>query len=504
MPVACYTHPMVYRIQPKPYKQSSFILRSFVWLLLLVLLVAALFFCVLGMCAPYLLIFVAVFSALMAFYAAWLMSRPWKRMDFFNPAPQPYFLTVVDEGLVIESPAKGFTVYLPWQGMSYRFFHGGRMLYLFSQGVPRSLISLNGVAPERRAALLADLQAHMQPAKAAPATPQADVSSPGDALPPVPVPMLPPPTPLGTPLVATCSDTEAQRRELNRLLFRLDALTCGTMLVVLLGVGTIVGREFAKGDELSWFVVLFFTLGAAYFLRRIMLPGRRTPRCPGVVCQSFTQTEYLERLPDGGWARFCLPDAAGGGYLVRLPQSWCLYKPNGLAMLVTDASGDAPPPALAHYPVKLTPRNALRGVAAVLILLCGWMLGWYFTDGAPQAERDFRAMLPEPSEAALSALVKTHYLQGELLHEPALFPQDDEESGETDYWLYFADTMPHPQSESDGEPHFAWVTCVGFTDSGRQRYLESWAVHWCPCAACLEKRLEELAEPAEEEADESP
>ncbi len=184
---------------------------------------------------------------------------------------------------------------------------------------------------------------------------------------------------------------------------------------------------------------------------------------------------------------------------MRLVHAWCLHKGKGLPVMLVDAEGEAPPAALAHYPVKAMPRNRLRGVLAVLLLLAGCVCGSLYAPRTSQASRDFRALLPEPDTAALRAYVTEHYVQAQLLRDPDLFSYEDEESGEMLHHLYFMDLSPHPEGGEDAGGHLAWVHCVTFSPSGRQKYVICKPVYWCPCEDCLHHTLEELMQPHEEE-----
>ncbi len=286
---------------------------------------------------------VLAFSAPVAALFARLNVRAWKRLDWFTPTPQEYFLTMVDEGIIIESNARGFASYIPWKDFSFRY--RGGVLMLCSMGMLRSIASLNGLPRERQEEILSSLRRFagaearhgaFSPQQAAAPFARAAAAE----LPPLPVVLLSPPVPVTATTEAVFSNSPEQWQEYVCLVHRPGKLVCGLLLA-----STAVAGFFSAFDatlEGSLLSGAFLFGLAAYFIYRLGWPGRKgLPRIPGAVRLAFTRTEQFEQTEQGAWGRYRLP-AVEGARLIRLSHSYCLLKENGLPGFIMDAAGELP------------------------------------------------------------------------------------------------------------------------------------------------------------------
>ncbi len=483
---------MVYRVQPMRPSRVRVFLLAFMLQLLLVALLSLAFCCLMALDSAVSIGIVAGGSLLSALIVGVKTLRLLERLDWFSATPREYFLTLVDEGLVIESPVRGFTVYVPWQGLTCRSY--GSLLQVFYRGVSRAFLSFHGVARERRAEILQELKRRSgaHPAQhglfvpeqaAAPYAPAAAASAPAVA-----VPTLPQPAPMGEATEATYSNRPQQEREARSLLLRPGRLAC----VMIGGVNALLGALavflLMQGEADS--TPYFFIICAILFILVLARPGwARVKLVPGTIHSSFTSTEYIERTEQGAWSRFRLPEE---GKLVRLPHCWCLFKGEKLPFLLLDAEGEELPPALARYPRETAPRNGLRVLLSTLCLLLG-ALGGYAFDRAlsvspSEDELAFRALLPEPDGASLRAFVEEHYATGVLYDTPQLEPcprQDGQ--GLAGYILTFTEEGAAPGE--DGEGHFAWKVRLRLYPEGGVHDGEVGPAPWCPCEECFTDRL---------------
>ncbi len=377
---------MVYRIQPKRHSMARHFAASFTRILVLTLLVsfAMAYFLELQEDVAFLLTVLAI-SAPVAALLAWLNVRAWKRLDWFTPMPQEYFLTMVDEGLIIESNARGFASYIPWKGFSFRY--RGGVLMLCHMGVLRSIASLHGLPKERQEEILSTLRRYsggeavhgtFSPQQAAAPFARAAAVE----LPPLPVVTLPPPVPVAATTEAVYSNSPEQWQEYVRLVQRPGKLACGLLLASVSVAGFFSAFDATlEGSLLSG--AFFFGL-AAYFVYRLGRPGRRgLPRIPGALRLTFTRNEQFEQTEQGAWGRYRLPEAAGSR-LIRLPHSYCLLKENGLPGFIMDAAGELPA-ELSRYTAEPAPRNGLRALAALLLLALGLLAGHLLAGEAQDA-----------------------------------------------------------------------------------------------------------------------
>ncbi len=463
---------MVYRILHTPHSRVTFFLRHFGWALLpapLIVGAACCFFDASSASHFALLCGAALVGALVV---AWKTLRRWEQLDWFTTRPRELFLTMVEEGLILESPEKGFTHYLPWQGLSYR--RQGVVLILSYRGVPRALISFNGMARERQEEILRRLQ-HFT---GIPSAPQAAVAT------------LPMPEPLGTAASADYSCTEQQRREALQFRLRPRRLLFALCLLIMTYVSALASLLLFEGEELP--VAILFALFALVIGYRLLWPfWRRLRLVPSALRCTFTPTEYYEQGAYGAWSRLRLPEE---GSLVRLPHSWLLSNKKKLAVVLLDASGEELPPPLSRYPQQKAPRNHLRACLVALGLLLGAAAGALvsqaFAYTPTEGELAFRELPKDPDAATLRAFVGTHYATGELYDTPRMQPCPRRDGqGLAGYIITFTESEPEPCSE-DGCAHWAWETRVLLYPDGGVHDHESWPASWCPCEECLWVRLE--------------
>ncbi len=461
---------MVYRILPKPRSAARHFFSHFARVFLGAMLISLGFNLFMGIEGTSYLWIALWVSILAAALFAWLSVRAFRRLDWFTPTPSPYFLTLVEEGLVLESLAKGFSLYMPWKDLTFRRYRD--ILYLFYCGAYRAALSLHGLPAERREAMLADLRHHagkqeathglFAPDKAA--APFAVAA--GDTPPPLPTATLPPPVPLEAATEVPYSNTEQQWTECLHLSARPGKLACGLLMACVAVSGYMAAQDIVQEGELlaAWFPLAV----GAYCLYRLARPGRtRTPRVPGRIRLDVTRREFYERTEQGAWGRYRLP-AVSDARLITLPHGRVLLKHNGLPSLLHDAVADLPP-ALAAYPSAPAPSNRLRALAAALLMGLGMLAGWGCGAGASAAA--FRELLPEPDEAALHEFVATHYAYGVMQGEPVMFAEEPDEEGEEGYTITFITTAADPAYD-DGEKHPAWQHILRFSPSGylREKY----------------------------------
>ncbi len=502
---------MVYRILPQRHSRLRFFLHAFLRLFLISVLVAMAFVWLIDHEMDFAFRVVAPLAALYAALLAWLGMRQWTRIGWFENSRRESFLTIVEEGLVIESLHKGFAVYMPWKGLTYRC--QGVLLQIFYHGVPRSIISLKGCSSELRARILADLRRYtggrqavhglFTPEKAAApfapaaASPAAAAAAAAAGLPPVPAATLPPPVPVVATTRMVFSNTLEQWRGLVRYSQRPGKLVAGILLAAVFCCASLSACQVVDDGRLGSGAFFFFL--SLYLVFRLALPGRmRGKRLHGAVEYAASQTEFFEYSTQGAWGRWRLPSVDEGAKLVRLPHGWCLIKENDLVALEVDAEGEAPPPALAHYPVEPAPRNRLRTVAALLLMGLGLVAGYTYASWPTEAELAFRALPEEPDAATLRAYAARYYAHGQVLDTPTLHRASYE--GEEHCLLFFTDSAPDPE-EDDGRFHLAWTTFITLSPTGKLQDADSWPVSWCPCDDWLPGPPDWLEE--EDEAPES-
>ncbi len=462
---------MVHRLLPQPLSRKKFYLRSFVRLALLITLFSVGGVCALGYSQSWSCMILV--SLLCSAYLAWSITRQWTRFDWFSTERREIFLTTVEEGLIYENPRKGTTIYLPWRGLNLRCV--GNTLQILCLGALRCLLPLNGLAPEHRERLLADMREHIGRAQSAePATPP---HNPGE-LPPVAAATLPPPAPMLPAAYVPYSNTDEQWKECLHYTARMNVWTVAILMLAALIMGTGAGILLTR-PEPDWLCLCVALIAGLVGVIVLGRPGwRRVPRVPGTIHLFLTKDEWFEQTGQGAWGRYRLPLAAEG-QLVRLPHSWCLLNKKGLPALLADARGNAaPPPALAHYPTSTAPRNRWR-VLLVLLMMFGGLLGghWVASPAVTEAELAFLALPPAPDAATLRHFAQTYYAHGEVLGTPSL--HDMEEGGNVCV-LVFTDSAPDPD-EDDGSYHLAWEHWVVIDDDGVELVQHSKPVSWCPC-----------------------
>ncbi len=485
---------MVYRIQPKPHSRVKHFMRIWWVYFLLSFLFSIGLESLLD--APRRDSYgeLAVVMGLITAACAWLNVRAWARLGWFSGEPCECFLTMVEEGLILEEPAKGLSFYLPWKGMSYRC--RGGVLMLFTDGAMRFLVSVNGLPRGKRSAILSGLREHAGPSQARhellaqqnEAEPFASASARGE-LPPLPSDCapIPPPSPIMAGSSASFANMPRQWNEGIRLLLRPDWCVCLLIWLAIAGFSLLAGMLAWEGEYLSGGGVLFV---AAFLISRLGRPGTKRHRSvPGSICMEVTATELIERWKDGSWARFRLP-APEKARLVRLSESWCLLRDHELGAFLFDAKPPLPP-QLAAYRRENAPNNGLRVAFSVAVSFFCAALG-YFLVGFPQepteAERAFQALLPQPDGAALSAYVEEYVASGPLYGTPQLEPDFRQDGQElAGYVLTFTEGESAPEAAESA--HFVWETCVRFYPDGRVHDHECWPAGWCPCEECTFYRL---------------
>ncbi len=493
---------MVHRIVASPHSRVQYFWRTFcIYFVLMCLFSLALDWLLdeprEESYAGYAVIF-AFFSA----FIAWLSVRSWVRYGWFSPQPRECFLTMVEEGLLIEVPSRGLSFYQPWTGLSYR--RSADMLLLFTNGALYSIVSVKGLPGEKLAAILADMRRYtgqgqarhglFAPEKAA--APFAAVPA-GDELPPLPPAHVPPPISVLATSPVFYANTPTQWKEYLRLALRPDWVGCLFHLAVIAGL-CFVGGVLVWTEDGGFAVFMF--LFAFWLLCKLAYPGRRQRSIPGSVRMEVSRTELLERWENGAWARFRLP-AEEAASLVLLPHVCCLRRRNELGDFVFDVDGELPPP-LAAYRCEPAPRNRLRVVLGLLLALLSGALGYgvlaYLDEPSP-VTRDFRAMGPQPSAATLRSFVETHFASaGTLCDTPQLEAVMNPESGEPEgYILTYTESEPDAEDGEEGVEglgHIAWKTDVYFYPDGDVIDNESSPVSWCPCEECTSYRLMMLTE----------
>ncbi len=480
---------MVCRIVPKPHSCAVYFWRAWAFYFLLI--------CLFSLAIEWWLdgpredsyAGGAAAFALAAAIIAWIVVRSWARYGWFSGERRECFLTMVEAGLLIEAPAKGMSLYLPWKGLSYR--RSGDMLLISTHGALRSIVSVGGIPREKRATLLAGLREHagqgqarhglFAPEKAAAPFAAAPAQDKLPALPPAPVP---PPTPVTSSSAALFSNTPAQWKEYLRFAHRPDWLACAFCLACIAGL-SLTGGVLAWAED--WGSAVFMFLFATYLLCKLGCPGRRQRSAPGPIRVELTRTELIERWDDGSWARFRLPEAEAAS-LVRLPHVWCLQRRNELGSFLFDA-GDEPPPQLAPYRREPAPRNRLRVALGLLVALLSGVSGYCalpILEKPDEFELALRALPTQPDDASLRSFVENHFAMGSLYGTPSLTPiTHPEGQGIIGYTLRFTEEEPEGE-ECLG--HFALVCSVKFSTEGEILDYESGPAPWCPCAACAESR----------------
>ncbi len=466
---------MVYRICHAPHSRWRYFLRRFVVLLAWMLVFCLLCMLLFSVIRWQVWAFVALpLLMLGAAFASWLILRRWNRVDWFTPTPRAVFLTMVPEGLLIESPARGYTVYLPWQGLSWRC--SGHVLRFFYHGMLRSMVSFYGLPRERRLAVLESLRAHagMQEAPAV---------------------LLPPPAALQPEERLFYSNNAQQRREYVRYAARLDTVRCAVVMVLVAYLSVALGWELTRSQR--WEILLFFSVGLIYFCRHLCRPGRSfLSHLPGGIRLRFASSEFCEEMEQGAWGRYRLPAPAEGA-LVRLPHSWLLLRERGLPLVLADAEGELPPPPLAVYPLTSAPRNRLRTLITLSLLLGGVLTGFLCAQ-LVGGDAALRKLMKNPTPEARRAFVEERYAHGALLDTPLVYrARTGGEEPTPIVCIRFTDSEPAPEN-TDGGDHFAYIHRVALFRSGELLAEDSEPAPWCPCAECSEERLQWLLESAPE------
>ncbi len=486
---------MVCRIVSQPHGRVAFFLRAWGLYLLLIVLVCLALESWLDFPSLQDLGGIVALLVFFAAFQAWLTLRAWTRIGRFSHERRESFLTMVDAGLLIESPAKGLSFYLPWKGLRYRC--RGNMLQFFSGGSLRFLLFLNGVSAEKRKAVLAELQAHtgqtpggrgfFAAEKAvAPFAPEAEAPAP-----PHPV-QVPPPTPVTAGSSAHYTNDPRQWKEYLGLALRPDWQHCLLYLIGLSGLSLGAGA-FAWSEQ--WAVAGLFVLGAAFLFRRILCPPRSYPMFSGPIRMVLNASELTERWEDGSWARFRLT-AANTGNLIRLPHVWCLERRGEPGAFLFDAGQELPPQLAACRRVP-APRNHLRALAGLAAALLGGAYG-YFLFELPEepdaAQRAFHELVAEVDASALRAFVEEHYAEWPLHEAPQLKPCPRRDGqGLAGYILSFTEEEPAPQEAQTCHLLLNWVRL--YPDGGLHDW-ERGPSPQCRCSACVAARE---AEPEEDE-----
>ncbi len=491
---------MVYRVQPARRRRAVFFLYAFAAAFLLL--------------SPLLLMLLELVWALLlvlpllAALFAWLILRQWERLDWFTPEPPAYFLTMVDEGLLLEIPARGFSLYMPWRYVQYR--HLGNVLHLVYRAVPVAVLSLRGVSRARREEILSRLYFFTRQKSASPLADSRHVSG----LPLIPRPsVLPPPRPVAEVTHAAYSNTSEQWLQAVRFLSRPGRVVCGVFFALIAALGFLAGyvatlaftaTELTLIECLNLLFGCFLVLcGAFYLLVKLALSGRSDRlRIPGPVWLSFTRSEVIEQMELGAWSRSRLPSPHDEP-LVYLRDCRFLWLGEGRILLL-DAGADLPP-ALEPYTPSPAPGNRLRVVLASLVLALGMLAGYGYTLLPSEAELAFRRLPATPDAAALRQFA-AHYANGQVLGTPTLVacPLDPEdEESEAGYMLCLTDSEPDPDDD-DGSFHLAWETCVLLHSSGKPSGKGTWPVDWCPCEDWLNGPPDWLCGEEEDEDNDTP
>ncbi len=504
---------MVYRIPPHRHSQGRVFWRTFAYYAIIYTL---LLFAVSYM-MPYLAgegraeigwlhgLWLVGVALVFAAFNAWRVLRGLKRQEWFEP--REIFLTMVDEGLIIESPARGITSYHPWRYVQVA--HGGGMLQISDAGVPLGAIGTDGLSKEQQAELDAAsprscpkreagrLGAFAPENAAAPFAPQPPSPQPkrhADEPPPLPhefVSPIAPPALEGVRVSLRSSHTPQQVREMSRLHFRPSWGAAAFVIALIAFCGFTISSYWFEGLYLG---MLLFAVLAFYFFKRLIFPARRLPFSKAGSLVSFSDTRLLNVSDDGSWVRCPLPPLADTR-LVRLESGWSLLRWGKAPCLAVDLLGNATPPVLDRYPRVECPRNTLRGALAV-ILFCAGLVGGIWLGTLPdEAQKAFApvAALHEAhaaagdDEAAAAALqdaldrfVAEHYVVGTLFGKAEImhvWNEDDEPDG---YILCFAESAPC-ELDDDGGFHLAWDHHVRLSESGYCIAHDSAPVYWCPC-----------------------
>ncbi len=480
---------MVHRIQPKPHSRLKFFLRVWGFYAFLIILVSFAFDALEG--APD-----AEFDGLrlavlllLAAGCALLNLRGWARIGWFSPTLRESFLTVLEEGLLIEAPEKGWSLFLPWAGLAYR--KRGEMLLISSRGALRAILSLNGIPAARGHAILESLRVHTgqgSPRRglfaaekvAAPFAPAVQK----EALPPLPMALVPPPTPIVASTPAFYTNTPRQWKECLGLMLRPDWFLAAVFVTAIAFLSLLSGM-LAWGEE--WGSAVFMALFALYMGCRLVFPGsRRQSSVPGPTRMELTSTEIYERWDDGAWARFRLP-AVEKSCLWRQPHVWCLRQEKDPTSFMFDV--DSPlPPQLDRYRREEAPGNGWRAAMALLLMLLCGAVGYYVVDFPGDDSviaQDFCALLAQPDDAQLREFAKQHFVDGALYDTPRLEPiKHPEGEGIVGYTLTFTE-------DEASSRHYGWTTRVEFLPDGELVDYDSEPASWCPCEQCTMERLEQ-------------
>ncbi len=458
---------MVYRIHPRRNSRLAFFLRNFLPLLCLVLACALTLSFLIGwpQTAGEYAQFIILPGGGCALIAA-LLLRFWQRKGWFAPQPPAYFLTLVEEGLLVETPARGEAAFFPWPGLRFRC--QGDMLQLFFAGALVGLLSLSGVARARRKAILARLHEQQRLALA---TPKLPPLLPREGLPALPRPTLPPPASEPGACSLIFSNSEAQWKACLHLAQRPGRLVCGVLLLAVVILGYQAG---ACGAGLPGGLLLALAL---CLLGKMLWPGLRSNRrVPGPMHYTLGRHECCEQLGQGVWCRWRVP-AAEGARMVRLPQSYCLLQDQSFSFHMFDRV-DELPPALAALPQVTAPSKRPRAALGCALLTASVALGYLVGYEPPAEQLAFRALLPEPAAADLRAFAQQFYANGQVLDTPQLFPCEWE--GEELYMLTFTDSA----SKAGADERFfclAWEACITLYPSGRLHEKDGWRPSWDCC-----------------------
>ncbi len=492
---------MVYRIPPHRHSPWSVFRRTFLILLLVYELWFFTAFYLINYCFPpeadswwvpgwWLFFAIFLLALVVAFNVTYQFIRSLRQLNWF--APREAFLTMVEEGLIVESPSRGTSVYFPWNGLRLRAAAGG-MLQLQTP-IGNMVVGINGMSAARQKEVVATLRRFLGTRKkpihgvfdpsqaAAPFAPKLAAAVPPD-LPPLPQRHISPPALEGVRATLTRSRTRLQQRELWALAMRPGALFVLFSCLMVAAMAFEAGALAVSEDWEEAFFIAILLYCCFWFIRRIGCPGnRRMLQVPSPSRLLLTQAEALECHENGAWS--CAPLLpAAEGRLLRMRHSWYVMKDGLLPMWEVDAEGDTPPPVLERYPRMAAPRNGWRGLLVTAVALLAFIGGCWFASRPTEAELAFPALLEQRENPdALRQYAARYYAAGQVLDTPHLSElyKDDDDEAHSGYALIFTDSAPQPDDD-DGRFHLAWQVWVELGLDGECISISSYPAYWCPC-----------------------